>query len=112
MDELDQNIDKYCQDRVPKILCQARVDAVKKFYGIKGRNPNDIELEYEQYKTCRLDWIDEKTWKAWCHWWTSAKYKAQRKRGQEARFANEDYAQQRGGSLPFPTIQQNLVKMH
>ncbi|TVU26681.1 hypothetical protein EJB05_29237, partial [Eragrostis curvula] len=31
-----------------------------------------------------------------------------RKRGQEARFTNEDYAQQRGGSLPFPTIQQNL----
>ncbi|KAL6909731.1 hypothetical protein ACP4OV_001390 [Aristida adscensionis] len=110
LEELDNNIDIYCQKRVPKILCQARVDAVKKFYGrsIKGKNPSSIELEYEQYKTCKLDWFSNEAWDVICRWWTSEKYEEQRKRGQEARFANEDYAQERGGSLPFPTIQQNL----
>lgn len=57
----------------------------------------------------KLDWINVDAWKCFCHWWTSDKYKEKRKRGQDARFANEDYAQQQGGSLPFCTIQQNLV---
>lgn len=111
MEELDKNIDNYCQARVPKIICQARVDAMKKYYGkgIKGKNASAIELNFEQYMTCKLDWINVDAWKCFCHWWTSDKYKEKRKRGQDARFANEDYAQQQGGSLPFCTIQQNLV---
>lgn len=61
LEELDQNIDNYCQNRVPKILCQARVDAVKKFYGkdAKGQNLSDVELQLEQYLTCRLYWFNE-----------------------------------------------------
>uniref|UniRef100_I1QP62 Uncharacterized protein n=1 Tax=Oryza glaberrima TaxID=4538 RepID=I1QP62_ORYGL len=110
MEELDKNIDNYCQARLPKIICQARVDAVKKYYGkgIKGKNASAIELNFEQYMTCKLDWINVDAWKCFCHWWTSDKYKEKRKKGQDACFANEDYAQQRGGSLPFCTIQQNL----
>ncbi|TVU50393.1 hypothetical protein EJB05_01763, partial [Eragrostis curvula] len=69
---------------------------------------SNVELDYEQYKSCKLDWFSDEAWNAMCHWWTSEKYKELRKRGQEARFTNEDYAQQRGGSLPFLTIQQNL----
>uniref|UniRef100_A0A0E0B180 NB-ARC domain-containing protein n=1 Tax=Oryza glumipatula TaxID=40148 RepID=A0A0E0B180_9ORYZ len=49
MEELDKNIDNYCQARVPKIICQARVDAMKKYYGkgIKGKNASAIELNFE-----------------------------------------------------------------
>uniref|UniRef100_A0A0E0M5M5 Uncharacterized protein n=1 Tax=Oryza punctata TaxID=4537 RepID=A0A0E0M5M5_ORYPU len=95
MEELDKNIDNYCQARVPKIICQARVDAVKKYYGkgIKGKNASAIELNFEQYMTCKLDWINVEAWKCFCHWWTSDKYREKHKRGQDARFANEDYAQ-------------------
>ena len=101
--------------RVKDMMYQVRVDAVKEYYReikhieIKDAVACHIDLEYEQYKQGKLEWLNDEVWLLLCAYWCSDEYKVKRKRGQTSRLSNEDIAQNRGGSRPFTETQQVLV---
>ena len=101
--------------RVRNMMYQVRVDAVKEYYReikhieIKDTVACHIDLEYEQYKQGKLEWLNDEVWLLLCAYWCSDEYKVKRKRGQTSRSSNEDIAQNRGGSRPFTETQQVLV---
>jgi len=102
--------------RLKDMMYQVHVDAVKQYYReiehieIKDVVACHIDLEYEQYKQGKLEWLNDEVWLL-CAYWCSDDYKVKRKREQTARSSNEDIAQNRGGSRPFTVTQQVLVCM-
>lgn len=112
--EADRVLDIYLKKRVRDMMHQARLDCVKAYYRKRDESINDtlaraIELEYEQYKVGRLNWIDDAVWPVLCAYWCSEEFKTKRKTGQECRSSSDDIAQNHGGSRPFTETQQVLV---
>jgi hypothetical protein len=118
-DQQDANrvLEACLKKRVRNMMYQVRVDAVRKYYNkIKHRDIKDpiachMDLEYEQYKEGKLEWLNDEVWLLLCDYWCSDEYKEKRRRGQTSRSSNEDISQNRGGSRPFTQTQQVLVCM-
>jgi hypothetical protein len=109
--EADCVLEGYLKKRVKDMMYQVRVDAVKEYYReikhieIKDAVACHIDLDYEQYKLGKLEWLNDEVWLYLCAYWCSDEFKLKRKRGQTSRSSNEDIAQNRGGSRPFTETQ-------
>jgi hypothetical protein len=99
--EADCVLEGCLKKRVKDMMYQVQVDAVKEYYReikhieIKYVVACHIDLDYEQYKLGKLEWLNDEVWLYLCAYWCSDEFKLKRKRRQTSRSSNEDIAQQR-----------------
>jgi hypothetical protein len=79
--DADRVLEACLKKRVRNMMYQVRVDAVKKYYNkMKHRDIKDpvachIDLEYEQYKEGKFEWLNDEVWLLLCDYWCSDEYK-------------------------------------
>lgn len=88
------------------MLHQARLDAVKKHENCDDTRARTILLIEAEYVKCKGEWCSVAASKWLSHYWTTDEFLEKRRRAQEARLkAEEDVAQNRGGSRPWMETQ-------
>jgi hypothetical protein len=105
----DRNLDEYLQKRVPDLIYQARLDAVKFHAKCDDTKARTIDLTEEEYIKSKLPWCAQDAWCYLSKYWTSETYKEKRKTAQASCLKSNDVAQNRGGSRPFAETQQLML---